>query len=239
VSYTAPAELNTTDKIKAFQDWMDKEGKGWINKDGKWVLLNKGAGYGTYGKNTDAVWKVYGKNYLESVKAGTNTNTNTNTTALSKDIDTIIKSSTGTKAEKTYLSKTNADFVSKWAIAVRNKKRAFIWANQVYRTKTGDKILEYNPIGKVYYASKTGEFAKYEANNKATAIRITKGTKLGKAGGVDFDGKYVFVYFPERAGYSKWLYSSAITSTKPSSSFDGITDEIEFANFDNNLDLNL
>ncbi len=67
---TTPQELNSTDKIKAFQDWMDAQGKGWIQKDGKWVLLNKGAGYGNYGKSTNAVWKVYGKQYLDAVKDG-------------------------------------------------------------------------------------------------------------------------------------------------------------------------
>ena len=40
-SVSAPADLNSADQIKAFQDWMDAQGKGWINKDGKWVLLNK------------------------------------------------------------------------------------------------------------------------------------------------------------------------------------------------------
>ena len=67
--YTAPKELNTTKKIKAFQDWMDEQGKGWImdKNTGKWKLLNQGAGYGTYGKNTDAVWKVFGVTYLKSL----------------------------------------------------------------------------------------------------------------------------------------------------------------------------
>jgi hypothetical protein len=238
VSYTAPAELNTTDKIKAFQDWMDKEGKGWINKDGKWVLLNKGAGYGNYGKSTDAVWKVYGKKYLDSLKAGTKTNTSTATTTLSKDIDTIIKSSTGTKAEKTYLQKTNADFVSSWANAIRNNKRVFIWANQVYRTKTGDKVLEYNPLGANFYAKLGGEIAKTTANDSASAYWVAKGTNLGKPSNIDFNNG-VWLYLPEKSSIYKWYKIDYISKTKPTSSFEGMTDELEFANFDNNLDLNL
>jgi hypothetical protein len=234
----APAELNTTDKIKAFQDWMDKEGKGWINKDGKWVLLNKGAGYGNYGKSTDAVWKVYGKKYLDSLKAGTKTNTSTATTTLSKDIDTIIKSSTGTKAEKTYLQKTNADFVSSWANAIRNNKRVFIWANQVYRTKTGDKVLEYNPLGANFYAKLGGEIAKTTANDSASAYWVAKGTNLGKPSNIDFNNG-VWLYLPEKSSIYKWYKIDYISKTKPTSSFEGMTDELEFANFDNNLDLNL
>ena len=60
-------KLDTVEKIKAFQDWMDAQGKGWILKNGKWLLLNKGAGYGNYGSNTDRVWKVYGSAYLKSL----------------------------------------------------------------------------------------------------------------------------------------------------------------------------
>jgi hypothetical protein len=37
----------------------------------------------------------------------------------------------------------------------------------------------------------------------------------------------------------KFCYLLLHLLTKPTSSFEGITDELEFANFDNNLDLNL
>jgi hypothetical protein len=225
----APKELNTKEKIESFQDYVLD-----VKKD-KTILGNAGAD-GVWGKNSENAWDKYGSDYLKSLIPASKIEPQ-----LEKDIDTIIKFSTGTKAEKTYLQKANADFVSNWAKSVRNSKSVFVWANQVYRTKTGVKILEYNPIGKVYYASKTGLYAKNEANNNASAVNLSKGTNLGKASAVDFDGKYVFIYFPEKAGggYSKWIYESAITSKKPSSSFSGITDELEFANFDNNLDLNL
>ena len=228
----APKELNTKEKIESFQDYVLD-----VKKDTT-ILGNAGAD-GIWGKNSQNAWDKYGVEYQKkSVIEPTSNSSNAN---LTKDINTIIKFSTGTKAEKTYLQKANADFVSNWAKAVRNSKSVFVWANQVYRTKTGVKILEYNPIGKVYYASKTGLYAKNEAKNSASAINLSKGTNLGEAGGVGFDGKYVFVYFPNKAGggSSKWIYESAITSKKPFSSFSGITDELEFANFDNNLDLNL
>jgi hypothetical protein len=237
-SYTAPAELDSTDKIKAFQDWMDKQGKGWIEKDGKWVLLNKGAGYGNYGKSTDAVWKVYGKDYVKSASTSASDKPATaSATSLSKDIDTIIGFSTGTKAEKSYLSKTNAEFVSTWAKAVRNSKRAFIWANQVYRTKTGDKILEYNPIGTKFYSKIGGSIAKTSPSDSASAYFVAKGTDLGKAKNVDYNNG-LWLYLPDSGVVYKWYKIDYVSRTK-SSSFEGITDEVEFANFDNNLDLNL
>jgi len=60
-------KLDTTAKVKAFQDWMDAQGKGWINKNGKWVLLNKGAGYGNFGTNTKRVWNIFGKDYIKTL----------------------------------------------------------------------------------------------------------------------------------------------------------------------------
>jgi len=60
-------KLDTTTKIKAFQDWMDAQGKGWVYKNSKWVLLNKGAGYGNFGTNTKRVWDIFGKDYIKTL----------------------------------------------------------------------------------------------------------------------------------------------------------------------------
>jgi hypothetical protein len=241
-TYTAPAELNTTDKIKAFQDWMDAQGKGWImdKNTGKWKLLNKGAGYGTYGKNTDAVWKVYGVDYLKSLKtpSATTTPVSTLTPASASDISTIINFSTGTKAEKSSLSKANDDFVKTWAKAIRNKKKAFIWANQVYRTWTGDKVLDTNPINVNYYAKISGRIAKTSPDDSAPAYNIAKGTDLGKVRAISYNNG-LWLYAPNSGLLYKWYKIDTITTKKPSSSFEGFTDEVEFASFDSNFDLNL
>jgi len=235
----APAELNTTAKIKAFQDWMDKEGKGWILKDGKWGFLNKGAGYGNYGKSTDAVWKVYGKDNLKSLSTSTPTSQPVSKTNLSKDIDTIIKSSTGTKAEKSYLQKTNANFVSTWAKAITNNKKAFIWANQVYRTKTGVKILDFNPIGRTWYAKITGGIGKTTPNDSASAYNVTIGTPLGSAKGIDFNNG-LWLFLPESGSVFKWYKINNVTLVNPNSSFEGDNNNnVEFSSFDNNFDLNI
>jgi hypothetical protein len=239
-TYTAPAELNTTDKIKAFQDWMDAQGKGWVLVNGKYKLLNKGAGYGTYGKNTDAVWKVYGVAYLKSLKtpsATTKPVSSLNTDSPS-DISTIINFSTGTKAEKSSLSKANADFVSTWAKAIKDKKSAFIWANQVYRTKTGDKILDSNPINVNYYTKVSGRIAKTSPDDSASAYLVGKGTNLGKVTALDYNNG-LWLYAPNSGNVYKWYKIDTITTKKPSSSFEGFTDEVEFASFDSNFDLNL
>jgi hypothetical protein len=62
-------KLNSPAKIKAFQDWMDSQGKAWVrDKNGKYGFLKKGAGYGNLGENTKKVWVVYGKEYIKSLK---------------------------------------------------------------------------------------------------------------------------------------------------------------------------
>jgi hypothetical protein len=236
---TAPAELNTTAKIKAFQDWMDNEGKGWILKDGKWGFLNKGAGYGNYGKSTDAVWKVYGKDYLKSLSpTSTPTSTSTQTeTALSKDIDLIIKNATGKNSEKNYLLKASSEYVKKWANAIRNKRKAFIWANQVYRTFTGTRVLNYDPINKIHYAKKSGYLAHKDINSKSGSGSRVKGNSIGKVTDVTFN-REVWLYVAD-GGFNKWYKANDVTVVNPKSSFEGGKNNLEFSSFDNNLDLNL
>ena len=60
----------TVEEIKKFQDYMDTIGP-WVKKtDGKYYRLNKGGGYGNFGANTQAAWKVYGQKYLQSSGGG-------------------------------------------------------------------------------------------------------------------------------------------------------------------------
>jgi hypothetical protein len=237
--YNAPAELSSISKIKEFQDWMDGQGKGWIIKNGKWLLLNKGAGYGNYGKSTDAVWKVYGSEYLKAPKKIPVLSSNT---PSESDINIIVQNAVGNRADKSVLKTLYAPFVKEWARVLNSKdgRTVFYWNDKTWRVKTGEELLNYIPVGKTFYASKTGDFAKETASNKSSADDITKGDLLGVAGGSKFDGKYLFIYFPNKAGGFKWVYESAVTTTKPSSSFTGSNmDSDMFASFDNNLDLNL
>ena len=58
-----PSELDTSEKIKGFQDWLDKYRPLWLNDNGTYKNLNVGTasepnrhiagkGYGNYGENT-------------------------------------------------------------------------------------------------------------------------------------------------------------------------------------------
>lgn len=65
-----PAELNSTDKVKKFQDFMDLIGP-WVKGiDGKYKKLNKGSGYGIAGPSTRAAFSVYAPLYRVYLIAG-------------------------------------------------------------------------------------------------------------------------------------------------------------------------
>jgi hypothetical protein len=69
-SVTLPSELQNSDSIKKFQDFMDSVGS-WIKgSDGKYKKLNKGAGYGIAGPSTKAAFNVYGDLYRVFVRSG-------------------------------------------------------------------------------------------------------------------------------------------------------------------------
>lgn len=72
-STNAGSTIDRPSDIKAFQDWMDKQGKGWISSNGKWVLLNKGGGYGSFGPATRQAWKVYGSQFLANPQSSSTT----------------------------------------------------------------------------------------------------------------------------------------------------------------------
>lgn len=237
-TYTAPSELDSTDKIKAFQDWMDSKGKGWIKKDGKWVLLNKGAGYGNYGKSTDAVWKVYGAEYLKSLKSS-NTENKTEKPD-SADIKTILGYAKG-RTEKG-LNTYSKGYIKDWANAIRNNLTTHTWANQVYSTLNGEVLIPYDPTQFTHYITKKGQYYKETSDLDSSAFGTTIGEDLGKLGRVvqRFDSKgigYVLIYVPKK---ELWIYGNAVSRTKPSSSFIGSEMDLDmFSSFDNNLDLNL
>ena len=65
-----PIELNSMDKAKKFQDFMDSIGP-WIKGvDGKYKKLNKGTGYGIVGPSTRSAFTIYGDLYRVYLIAG-------------------------------------------------------------------------------------------------------------------------------------------------------------------------
>lgn len=63
-----PKELKDADGIKKFQDWLDVNVPGWATGY-QGGILNKGNGYGRFGKRTQTAWKSYSSFYIKSLAA--------------------------------------------------------------------------------------------------------------------------------------------------------------------------
>ena len=224
--FTTEAEGNT------FRAWV-------IAKDSKYAKSISLSATGKLNSYVQKAWDKYGAEYSKTLAftPAYQQGTTVNYTQL-KNIDKIIGFATGRIATKTYLSQTNPAFVSDWANAITKNKRAFIWANQVYQTKTGDKVLEYNPIGVKHYMKISGT-VKMDASDDSIGVPLVKGLGVGTAKAVDYNnGLWLFVPNGGVGFYgAKWVKANNVTKIKPSSiGFSGGEEEI-WAGFDNNFDI--
>ena len=215
---SAPSELNTADKIKAFQNYV-------LNTKNDVTILGGSGADGKWGSNSQKAWDKYGSDFKKSpTYKGI-------TTVVSADAKKrILDFATGSKAKSSYLNSANQDFVKKWAETIGKDKTAFIWANQVYRTKTGERVMDYNPL---IFNLKTSKVAtlRASASKDSAGTGIKAGEELGKGGDIKFNNPYLYIYLPNK---KKWIAS--INVKKASSSFTGGEEEI-WAGFDNNFDV--
>jgi hypothetical protein len=219
-SPTAPSELDTKAKITDFQNYV-------INTKKDTAILGSSGADGLWGKNSQKAWDKYSADYKKKGTGSGNTNVKANT----NEIVTIQGFATGDKTSDAYLKSTNQEFVKKWAERIKGKKSAFIFANQVYRTKTGDKILEYNPTTTNLYAKKDEYILKSEPNKSASASYVQKNTNLGKGGDVAFADGYLYIWLK---GKEKWVASIWVSPKKVS--FNGEDEFEQFNGFTNDND---
>lgn len=215
---STPSELDTKAKITDFQNYV-------INTKKDSAILGSSGADGVWGKNSQKAWDKYGADYKKKSGSGSGSgNTNTsNVKANTNEIITIQGYATGNKTTDAYLKNANQSFVKKWAEKIKAKKSAFIFANQVYRSKTGDKILEYNPTTTDLYAKKDEYILKSEPTKTASGSYVQKNTNLGKGGDVAFADGYLYIWLK---GKQKWVASIWVSSKKVS-----FTGEDEFENF--------
>lgn len=125
-----------------------------------------------------------------------------------KDIDTIKEKSYLTKQEKDGLVNRNASFIKDWANAIKIDRSAFIWANQVYRTKTGKKILDYNPLKKAHKIKKGGNIAFEYPTRTSSSMYVDKGLKVGLVRDFSYNDDNLWFYLPDNGGTNKWGIAS-------------------------------
>lgn len=214
-----PTELNSIDKIKAFQDWMDTIGPWVKGSDGKYKLLNKGNGYGTFGPSTSAAWNFYKTAYL--AKPVIDEVTISADPSLKSAIDFILSKWKGDKnALRKRLLSEEPNFVKTWSNAVSKfyanqlPKNAFEYASKIYDVDYGKKRISVNPIGKTAKAFKD-TYVRALPNSTASSNRVTKGWNLGKVS--DFrwnvNDNLMYIYVPNNqiSSINKWSYLGKIS----------------------------
>ncbi len=88
--------------IKAFQDWMDIKHPYWVLSNGKYVNLNKGAGYGNFGANTKNAWNIFGKEYISTLNKPATTFAPVNSGATSPAIPSTTNTVKTDKPKKDF-----------------------------------------------------------------------------------------------------------------------------------------
>jgi hypothetical protein len=216
---SAPSELNTADKIKAFQNYV-------LNVKNDVSILGGSGADGKWGTNSQKAWDKYGTGFKQSPTF------KGFTTVVSQDAkERIIAFAKGSdKATSKFLNNANQDFVKKWAETIGKERTAFIWAEQVYRTKTGERVMDYNPLKFNLKTSKVATL-RASASKDSAGTGIKAGEELGKGGDIKFNNQNLYIYLPNK---KKWIAS--INVKKASSSFTGGEEEI-WAGFDDNFDI--
>lgn len=201
-----PAELDTKAKVLAFQQWV-------INtKKDKTILGTGGAsGYGDdgiwkAGGKTDAAWTKYGAEYKGSSGSGGSSTDQ----ALEKAINLILAKASNSKgkATRSYLTAASPDFVKTWAWNLDNDRKAFGWAKGTWRVKTGEQLLDYNPIEVEHKTKSGGIYAYKSASPSSDKISVAGDKSVGKVRAVSYDGTTVWFYAPDGGGNYKWGRSS-------------------------------
>lgn len=112
-------------------------------------------------------------------------------------------------AEKNGLKNKDASFIKAWASALKiepsdtKNKHAFIWANQVYRTLTGEKVLEYNPIGKKMQSSKEARIFEWPMTT-ASSKYVPAKLDAGLVDGYKYNQGKLWFYIPSIDYTCRW-----------------------------------
>lgn len=216
-TYTFP--FKTTDEGNKFRAWINTKYPTYARE----INLDISGGLNSY---VEKAWIKYGAEYT---KDGANVDTKPIELASKSDIEQIISfADKGDKTTESYLKATNQSFVKDWAKNIRNSKTAFIWANQVYRTKTGIRVLDFNPTSVILYSNQSGNNLVSTPSRSASRSSVVKNESLGKGGAVTFADGYLYIYLPSK---SMWIASIWISKYKVN--FTGETDFENFRGFTN------
>lgn len=166
-SATSGSAIDQPSDVKAFQDWMDKQGKPWILSNGKYVFLNKGNGYGSFGPATQQVWKVYKSQFLTNPQSSSTTATTGKLAKLKAFVSGSVngKSTDGRlylmkQGEKGQYYWFDDNTFGMWDNATSKWKVRGIWGGDLAKTvsattgpNAGKSFTNENPVMAIYESS--------------------------------------------------------------------------------------
>jgi hypothetical protein len=178
--------------IKAFQDYV-------LNVKKDTAILGKSGADGVWGSNSQKAWDKYGADFKKSA-------TPANDKELERAFNLILAKASNDKgkATRSYLEKASPSFVKKWAKMIDDKKTIFTWSGKTWRTKTGEKMLDYDPIGMALKTNANGIYAYEWADKKSAKVGIAGNQNVGKVRSITFDGDTIWFYLPDGGGNYKW-----------------------------------
>jgi hypothetical protein len=217
-NYTFP--FKTTDEGNTFRAWINTKYPAYAKE----IKLDP---TGSLNKYVETAWLKYGTEYTKK-----GSGSGSGVVATASEIGQIQAfADKNDKTTTSYLKGTNQEFVKKWAKSIKDGKSAFVWANQVYRVKTGARVLDYNPLTTTFYANKSADALKSTPSKSASASAVTKNQNLGKGGGVAFADGYLYIYLKDKEKWiaSIWVgqYKVAFTGETEFEQFNGFTNDEE------------
>lgn len=201
-------------EIKAFQDWLDKTHPFWIkDTDGKYKNLRTGTtaepnrhiggkGYGSFGENTKKAYALFGSEYMANKGSQTTTAETKLDAETERAVNVILGKGYGSKINRSYLVKQSPSFLKSWAWNFNNDKTAFSFNQNVYRTKTGEVLLNYDPIG-IKHKTNGSVYAYYYPTLKSDRTAVNN-VKAGRTRAIQFNEGDLWLYFPDNGGNYKW-----------------------------------
>lgn len=225
-----PKELDTAEKIKAFQDWLDLRYPLWIKgADGKYKSLNKGTGYGVYGPATQNMWKLKGAEYLLGLNiatTSTSSNVSTSNTGVHspQDLDLILTYGRGSNSYTENSKNKPAEYIKNWANAIRKRSSTneqqgtvFNFNNGIYDSYMGELVTDvpYSWVGSLTKRTSTNNaFLRMEPNETSGTNTLVGNVDLGPLKGMKFidSSRKLYFFVPENMENKlyKWIWSGFV-----------------------------
>lgn len=229
---TRPSELNTKAKVLNFQNYV-------INTKKDTNILKPDGADGLYGANTLKAWNKYGTDFKASTGAST-----TADAQLQGKIDGIraLALNTAPRTQLSYVPtlQKSPKYVDAWYVALIGKTETFNISGKVFRTDTGEPILNFIPQNNYFYNDAAVILRKTPTS--ATGESLAARTSLGKGSSVKLSNGKVFIYFSKITTQGNpfrkegWIQNQSAIKIIQQAQFSG-NSEVDLSDLEEPLDI--